>query len=183
VIEVYQKLNEDFPSTIKRIEHLGLPEKKHMEAMEESNIACSMQTIFLDELGKNFIQYLDTDYLKQCYPVQAVLSHNILMALSSDAPVVKNFNPLKGIVAAITRKTSEGETIAPGESISIEAALKAYTLSAAKIGGDKRFGSLQEGMLADFIVLDRNPLVTPVEDITDIKVLATYVDGKKVWGS
>lgn len=182
VIEVYQQLNEDFPSTIKRIEHLGLPEKKHLMAMEESNIACSMQTIFLDELGKNFIQYLDADYLKQCYPVKTVLSRNILMALSSDAPVVKNLNPLKGIAAAITRKTSEGETIASDESISMEAALKAYTLSAAKIGGDKRFGSLQEGMLADFIVLDRNPLVTAVEDITAVKVLTTYVDGKKVWG-
>ena len=103
------------------------------------------------------------------------------MALSSDAPVVKNFNPLKGISAAITRKTNEGKTIAADESISIEAALKAYTLNAAAIGGEERFGSLQKGKLADFIILDKNPMVTPINDITDIKVLATYIDGKKVW--
>lgn len=181
VIDVYRELNNNYPTNIKRIEHLGLPEKKHLELMHANNIACSMQTIFLDELGKNFIQYLDDKYLDQCYPVQSVLKHNILMALSSDAPVVKNFNPLKGISAAITRKTNEGKTIAADESISIEAALKAYTLNAAAIGGEERFGSLQKGKLADFIILDKNPMITPVNDITDIKVLATYIDGKKVW--
>jgi hypothetical protein len=181
VIDVYQQLYKDFPATIKRIEHLGLPEKQHLEAMAASNIACSMQTIFLDELGKNFIQYLDEDYLNQCYPVQSVLQQGILMALSSDAPVVKNFNPFKGIAAAITRSTNEGEVIAPNQSISIEAALKAYTISAAAIGGEQRFGSLQKGQLADFILLDKNPLTTPVHEITQIKVLQTFVDGKEVW--
>jgi predicted amidohydrolase YtcJ len=183
VLDVYRELNSNFPSAIKRIEHLGLPEKKQLELMQENNIACSMQTIFIEELGKNFIQYLDDEYLQQCYPVQSVLNHNILMALSSDAPVVKNFNPFKGISAAVTRKTSEGATIAAGENISIEAALKAYTTSAATIGGEDRFGSLQKGMLADFIMLDKNPLYTPIENIIDIKVLETYIDGKKVWCS
>ncbi len=181
VIDVYQDLCKDFPSVIKRIEHLGLPEKKHLESMAANNIACSMQTIFLSELGKNFIQYLDDDYLNQCYPVQSVLQQDILMALSSDAPVVKNFNPLKGISAAITRSTNEGEVIAPEESISMAAALKAYTISAATIGGETRFGSLQNGQLADFILLDKNPLTTALNEITQIKVLKTFVDGKEVW--
>ena len=181
VIDVYEQLHKDFPLAIKRIEHLGLPEKKHLEAMAASNIACSMQTIFLDELGKNFMEYLDDDYLSQCYPVFSVLQHGILMSLSSDAPVVKNFNPLKGIYAAITRCTNEGAVIAAGESISITQAMKAYTSSAAAIGGENRFGSLQTGKLADFILLDKNPLTTPVNDITQIKVLQTFVDGKEVW--
>ena len=181
VIEVYQLLHKDFPLLIKRIEHLGLPEKKHLQAMAASNIACSMQTIFLDELGKNFIQYLDEDYLNQCYPVQSVLQYGIMMALSSDAPVVKNFNPFKGISAAITRSTNEGAVIAPGESTSIAAALKAYTTSAASIGGESRFGTLQKGKLADFILLDKNPLTIPVNEIIEIKVLKTFVDGKEVW--
>jgi predicted amidohydrolase YtcJ len=181
VIDVYEELHKDFPALIKRIEHLGLPEKKHLEAMAVSNIACSMQTIFLDELGKNFIQYLDEDYLSQCYPVKSVLQQGILMALSSDAPVVKNFNPFKGISAAITRITNEGEVIAPNQSISMAAALKAYTISAATIGGESRFGSLQKGQLADFILLDKNPLTTPINEITQIKVLKTFLDGKEVW--
>lgn len=181
VIDIYSKLHQSFPSLIKRIEHLGLPEEKHLQAMKGNSIACSMQTIFLDELGKNFIKYLDEDYLDHCYPVKSVLKHGILTALSSDAPVVKNFNPFKGAAAAVTRKNSEGELIAQHESISTAEAMKAYTYSAAQISGTPQWGSLQKGKLADFIILDKNPLTTPAGQISDIKVLQTFVDGKKVW--
>ena len=183
VIEVYKKLHQQFPSAIKRIEHLGLPEKQHLVAMKENNIACSMQTIFIDELGKNFIKYLDDNYLNQCYPVKSVLQQGILMALSSDAPVVKNFNPTKGITAAVTRKNNEGQLIAPNESISVAEALKAYTISAAKISGESRYGSLEKGKLADFILLDKNPLHIPVDEINTVKVMKTFVDGKEVWNA
>jgi hypothetical protein len=183
VISVYKKLHQSFPSLIKRIEHLGLPEKQHLVAMQENNIACSMQTIFLDELGKNFIKYLDESYLDHCYPVKSVLEHGILTALSSDAPVVKNFNPFKGTTAAVTRKNNEGALIAAHESISAAQALKAYTQSAAAISGENRYGTLEAGKLADFIIMDKNPLSIPVEEINSIKVLQTFVDGKKVWNA
>ncbi len=181
VIDIYQELNKEYPSLIKRIEHLGLPEKRQLEAMGANNIACNMQTIFIDELGKNFIQYLEDDYLAQCYPVRAVLDHHILMALSSDAPVVKNFNPFKGIVAAVSRKTNEGFSIGAHQNITIEEALKAYTISASKISGEDRYGSLQKGQLADFIILNKNPLFTPLKDFDGISVLSTYINGKEVW--
>jgi len=181
VIEVYKELNKNYATLIKRIEHLGLPQKRHLEDMAANNIACSMQTIFLDELGKNFIQYLDNDYLKQCYPVRSVLDYDILVALSSDAPVVKNFNPFIGIIAAVGRKTNEGITIAPSESISLTEAFRAYTLNGALISNETRFGSLQNGQLADFIILNKNPMNTQLEEFKNIKVLATYVAGKEVW--
>ena len=181
VIDMYKELNKSFPNVIKRIEHLGLPEEKHLRDMAENNIATSMQTIFISELGKNFIKYLDEDYLDRCYPVKSVLQHGILTALSSDAPVVKDFNPLKGTQAAVTRKTNEGEIIAAHESISIEEALKAYTFSASAINNTSQFGSLQKGMLADFILLDKNPLTVSPEELTSIKVKKTFVDGKCIW--
>ena len=181
VIEVYKKLNQIFPNNIKRIEHLGLPEKKHLQDMAANQIAASMQTIFLSELGKNFIKYLDENYLNHCYPVKSVLEHGILTSLSSDAPVVKNFNPFKGAEAAITRKDNEGNTISAMESISIKEALKAYTVNASQLSATPNFGSLQKGMLADFILLDKNPLSTPPEKISSIQVESTFVDGKCVW--
>ncbi len=181
VIGVYQQSRNQYSSLPLRIEHLGLPEKQHLQAMKQSDIACSMQTIFLDELGKNFIKYLDEDYLKQCYPVKSVLQNGILMALSSDAPVVKNFNPFKGLSAGVTRKNNEGQTIAPEEAISVADALKAYTYSAAKISGLQNQGSLQKGNLADMILLDQDPLTTAENDLSKIKVLQTFVDGKEVW--
>lgn len=181
VIDVYKELNEINSSLIKRIEHLGLPSQKNLEDMCLNNIATSMQTIFIDELGKNFSAYLDDEYLSHCYPVRSVLKNNILTALSSDAPVVKNFNPLKGAAAAILRKTSEDVFIAPSESISIGEALKAYTIDAARISNLSNYGALKEGMIADFILLDKNPLQTNTEELASINVKKTFVDGECVW--
>ena len=181
VIEIYKELNIHFPSLIKRIEHLGLPEEKNLIDMAANNIAASMQTIFIRELGKNFIKYLTADYLQHCYPVKSVLKHGILTALSSDAPVVKDFNPLKGIEAAVTRKTNEGAVIAAQESISIEEAMKAYTVNASLIGNIPQSGSLQKGAFADFILLNKDPLKTSPEELSSIKVEKTFVDGKCVW--
>jgi predicted amidohydrolase YtcJ len=183
VIDIYKELNKSFPSLVKRIEHLGLPEEKNLSDMAAYNIATSMQTIFISELGKNFIKYLDEDYLNRCYPVRSVLKHGILTALSSDAPVVKNFNPLKGVEAAVTRKTIEGNVITASESITIGEALKGYTANAAVINNTPQIGSLQKGMLADFIFLDKNPLTTSPEELTSIKVEKTFVDGKCVWSN
>jgi predicted amidohydrolase YtcJ len=181
VIDIYKELNKNFPLLIKRIEHLGLPEENNLADMAAHNIATSMQTIFISELGKNFIKYLDKDYLDHCYPVKSVLKHGILTALSSDAPVVKNFNPLKGVEAAVTRKTNEGEIIAAQEGIRIEEALKAYTVNASAISNIPQFGSLKKEMLADFIFLNKDPLITSPEELTSVKVEKTFVDGKCVW--
>ncbi|MGZ3811874.1 MAG: amidohydrolase family protein, partial [Mucilaginibacter sp.] len=133
------------------------------------------------ELGKNFRQYLDQGYLDQCYPVKSVLKHGILTALSSDAPVVSNLNPIKGVEAAVTRKDNEGYAIAPHESISVAEALKAFTISAATIGGSIQFGSLQTGQLADLILLNQDPLTTDPKHISSIKVEKTFIDGKCVF--
>jgi predicted amidohydrolase YtcJ len=181
VIDIYKELNKSFPNNIKRIEHLGLPEEKDLINMAANNIAASMQTIFINELGKNFIKYLNEDYLDRCYPVKSVLQHGILTALSSDAPVVKNFNPFKGAEAAVTRKDNEGNIIAANEGITIAEALKACTVNASAISGTPQVGSLQKGMFADFILLDKNPLTTSPEKFTSIKVEKTFVDGKCVW--
>ncbi len=183
VIDVYKELHKDYPSLIKRIEHLGLPEKKHLVDMAAHGIAASMQTIFISELGRNFIRYLDDQYLAGCYPVRSVMDHGILTALSSDAPVVRDINPLKGIKAAVTRRTNEGDVIAPAEGISIAQALKAYTQDAASISGSMDTGRLEVGRYADLVLLDRDPTTTDPNELTDIHVKKTIVNGKVVWES
>lgn len=181
IVDVYSSLNKDYPGIIKRIEHLGLPSVSDMEQMAKQDIAASMQTIFLDELGKNFIQYLEDDYLLRCYPVKTALDYDIQVALSSDAPVVKNFNPLKGAAAAITRRTQQGDLIAPQEAITIHQALTAYTHTAAQISKLHNYGYIGEGAVADFILLNQNPLLAKPEALEKIDVVSTYVDGEMVW--
>lgn len=183
VIDTYTLLQKQYPGIVNRIEHLGLPHQKDMEQMARHQIAASMQTIFIRELGRNFIEYLDDTYLKHCYPVKSAMQYGINVALSSDAPVVKDFNPISGICAAITRQADNGICIAPDESITTEQALTAYTQNAANISGLTNYGYIDEGAKADFILLNQNPLTTPNENISSIQVCATFIDGKQVFGS
>jgi predicted amidohydrolase YtcJ len=181
VIDVYKDLHRSFPGAMKRIEHLGLPVAGNLEDMGKYQVAASMQTIFIHELGRNFIKYLDDEYLNHCYPVKSVLKHGILTALSSDAPVVQNFNPLKGAETAVTRRDRDGNLIAAQEAITVSEALKAYTADAARISSAVDFGILEEGKLADIILLERNPLSTPADQLGKIRVEKTFVGGELVW--
>lgn len=181
VLDVYKELYRDFPVTTNRIEHLGLPSIKNLEDMATYQIAASMQSIFIYELGRNFINWLDEEYLSHCYPVKSVLQQGILLALSSDAPVVQDFNPLKGVEAAITRRNRDGHLIAEQESISAWQALKAYTADAARLSKEPGIGVLKAGNLADFIVLNQNPLNVSANHLATVKVDKTFVGGKLVW--
>lgn len=181
VIDSYRQLHQAFPSGRRRIEHLGLPDTYHLQEMARLHITASMQTIFLKELGKNFISYLDDEYLLHCYPVRSALQQGIRLALSSDAPVVKDLNPFSGMKAAITRKDEQGHSIAPDEAIGIHEALQAYTGSAASISATPQLGSLQPGRPADFILLDKDPLDCPPASLDTIRVIATFIAGQSVW--
>jgi predicted amidohydrolase YtcJ len=146
--------------------------------MAAFNIAVSLQTIFIYELGKNFRKYLTDEDLARCYPARSIIDNGILLALSSDAPVVKNFNPWQGIATAIDREDEEGNTIARNEGISMQQALTAYTSTAASLCKTGSYGSMQNESFADFIILSKNPFsANPL----DIKVEKTFVDGKMVF--
>lgn len=181
VVNIYKELSIDFPGRMKRIEHLGLPSPRNLEDMAEYGIAASMQSIFIYELGRNFIKSLDEEYLNRCYPVKSVLEHGILTALSSDAPVVQDFNPLKGVEAAVIRKNRDGDYIAREQGISVSQALKAYTADASAISEETQYGILKEGKLADFILMNENPLEVKTEHLTQIKIDKTFIGGKLVW--
>ena len=183
VIDAYKEFSRSFPGQRNRIEHLGLPEEAHLEAMAAHDIATSMQAIFIKELGRNFRNYLDEDYLNACYPIRTVLEAGILTALSSDAPVVKDLNPLAGVQAAVLREDADGRPIAAHEAISVPQALRAYTVGAAAIGHMEDYGSLEAGKLADLVLLDADPLTAPKRGLSSIKVWKTFVGGAEGYDS
>jgi predicted amidohydrolase YtcJ len=111
-----------------------------------------------------------------------MLAAGLTVALSSDAPVVENDSPLAGMQAAILRRDTDGERIAPDEAISIDDALDAYTRGGAiACGAEQERGTLCEGMQADMTVLSGNPLQTPPAALTALRVTQTWVGGRLVY--
>jgi len=145
-------------------------------------VLVASQPGFLSALGDGFAAAFPGQR-DQLYSFASWQRAGITVAGSSDAPVITP-DPLVGIRDAMLRRTGEGHVLGPGERLSARAALALYTRHAAfAMHRETEIGSLEPGKLADFAVLDRNPLDVDPERITDIRVLATAVDGKPVYQS
>jgi predicted amidohydrolase YtcJ len=105
----------------------------------------------------------------------------ITVAGSSDAPVI-TADPLVGIRDATLRRTGDGRVLGAAERLPARDALALYTTRAAfAMHREDEIGSLEPGKLADFVVLDGNPLKTDSEQVTGIGVLATVLGGTPVY--
>lgn len=115
-------------------------------------------------------------------PFATARAAGLPQAFSSDYPCGENA-PLVGIQAAVTRRTRLGEPAGLEEALPVEAALRAYTLDAARAAGlDGDRGSLVSGKRGDLVVLSQNPLECRPEAIKDLQVLQTWVQGIRLTG-
>jgi len=104
-------------------------------------------------------------------PLKSMLDHGLTIAGGSDAPCSIP-DAIGGIHAACNHPN-------PEQRISILDAVQMYTRSAARLSFDEEErGTLTDGKVADFVVLDRNPLTQKPEDLKDIKVLQLYLKGQ-----
>ncbi|MBZ0284667.1 MAG: amidohydrolase [Anaerolineae bacterium] len=183
VIGVYEELHRRLPNGLRhRIEHLGLPNAEHLKRCKAMDVIAVPQTVFLPALGASFRRYLPDVYVPRCYPVRAMLDAGLTVALSSDAPVVPDDNPILGIKAAVDRLDPNGEPIAAEQFITASEALFAYTMGGAIASGDaNNRGSLTPGKWADFAVLSGDPLAVSTAELLTITVEQTYLGGNLVY--
>jgi hypothetical protein len=103
-------------------------------------------------------------------------THGIFTAFSAD---VLPIGPLVGLYAAVTRKGVSGKVWGADERVTIQDAIRAYTVNSAYINFDENIkGSLQPGMLADMVVMGDDLLTMPPDRIKDARVDMTIVGGK-----
>jgi predicted amidohydrolase YtcJ len=165
-----------------RIEHLGLPSAEHLRRCKAIGVIAVPQTVFIAALGTSFKRYLPDEFIPRCYPVRAMLDAGLMVALSSDAPVVPDDNPILGIKAAVDRLDPNGEPLAAEQAISAFEALYAYTMGGAIASSDDtNRGSLTAGKWADITILSGDPLTTAPENLLTIKAEQTYVGGQLVY--
>ena len=115
-------------------------------------------------------------------PSASLKKEGVRFAYHSDSPV-SPYGPLKYITQGVTRvwqSPLQRKVLGPNERISVDDAIRAVTIDAAyQMMSDDKIGSLEVGKLADFVVLEKNPRTTLAEQIGDIKVLQTWVGGKR----
>ena len=165
-----------------RIEHGGAMYRPLADRAAALGIVVASQPGFMSTLGDGFAAAFG-DRCDDLYAFRSWRAAGITVAGSSDAPVI-TADPLLGIRDAILRRTGDGLVLGPAERLSALDALDLYTTRAAfAMHREDEIGSLEPGKLADFVVLDRNPLRADPERIADIRVLATVLDGTPVYQS
>ena len=179
MLDIYESLGPHPRGLAHRIEHFGLPDATQLARAATLRVIAAPQAIFIKTLGRNFRSYLPDAFLPRTYPIRAMLDAGIRVALSSDAPVVIDDNPLVGMMAAITRLDEDGELIAPRQAITANEALYGYTMGGAIASGDEaNRGSIEAGKWADLTVLSGNPLTESPEALPRLKVDMTFVAGR-----
>ena len=159
-----------------RIEHAGAMYPALSARAAELGIVIVSQPGFLSALGDGFAAAFPGQ-ADQLYAFGSWRRAGLTVAGSSDAPVI-SAAPLLGIRDAVTRRTDGGQVLGPDERLTAGEALALYTTeAAAAMHREDEIGSLQPGKLADFVVLDANPLQADPAQLAGIQVLATAVDG------
>jgi predicted amidohydrolase YtcJ len=114
------------------------------------------------------------------YAYRSLLDTGALLANGSDAPI-EELDPLLGIRAGVLRTLDERPGWHPEQALPVQRTLEATTVNAAWLAGDElRRGKLVPGYLADLVVLDRDPIACDVEELADVRVVATMLGGRWV---
>lgn len=167
-----------------RIEHAQIVSLEDIPRFLELNIIASMQPTHATS-DKNMAEdRVGPQRIKGGYAWQTFLNQGTIVAAGSDFPV-EHSNPFFGLYSAVTRMDHDGnpeEGWYSNEALTREQALKAFTLDAAYAGHqEKVLGSLEPGKWADFIIIDQDFFEAPASELWKIKVLETWVAGKKVF--
>ncbi len=164
-----------------RIEHGGECPPPLLERIKKLGAVIVTQPSFIYYSGERYLATVSESQLPWLYRIKSPLVKGVIVAGSSDAPVVPA-NPLEGIYAAVTRRAESGQVLLPEECITAEQALALYTVNAAYASfEEKTKGSITPGKLADIIILSDDPTRVPPEKIKDIKVEMTMIGGEVVW--
>ena len=168
---------------VNTIEHIETIHPDDIPRFKELGVVASMQGEHLPlEMNEKIIR-LGEERCRYEWAFRSFLDSGAVLALGTDFPVV-HYNPFPGIYATVARKNHDGSMagVDNGEYLTVAEALKANTMGSAFVyGRDHELGSLEEGKLADVVVMDRNLFEIPADDIKDTKILLTVMDGNVVY--
>jgi predicted amidohydrolase YtcJ len=163
-----------------RIEHAQLLAEEDIPRFGRLGIAASVQFSHAPS-DRDLAERFWAGMTHRAYAFRSLLDTGSLVVNGSDAPI-EELDPLMGICAGVLRTLDGREAWHPDQALTVEQALHASTVAPAWLTGDeRRRGKLLPGFLADLVVLDRDPVTCPPEDLPDVKVVATMLEGRWVY--
>ncbi len=178
VVNLYKKLLKEFPreNHRHRIEHASVLTRDIIKDMRDYGIIASCQPAFIHSDSNWLEKRLGKERCNNTYPFKSIVDAGVVLAAGSDCPV-ENPDPILGLHCMVTRNG-----FIPEECLTIEAALKAYTINGAYTSFEEDIkGSIEIGKFADFVILDKNPLNVPKDRIREIQVIETIIRGRTVY--
>jgi predicted amidohydrolase YtcJ len=192
LLEVYEEISKTTPLRKMRpcITHSNFMSPEAVEKVVGLGVIPLIQPAWLYLDTRTLVNHFGYDRLRYFQPLRSIFESGGIVAGGSDhmqkigsLRSINPYNPFLGMWTAITRRAKwyDGQ-FHPEESLSREQAIRFYTTNCAfALFQEKDVGSLEEGKLADFIVVDINLLTCPVDAIKDAHVLRTYFDGRLVF--
>ena len=165
-----------------RIEHAQVTSLAQIARFKELKVIASMQPCHL-LTDMNWAEArIGPKRAEHSYAWAELLNKGVILAFGTDFPV-EPVSPFRGLYAATTRKSEDGKReYYPAQKLAIEQAIAAYTKGSAFAEfAEKEKGTLARGMLADFVVLDRDITGVPPERVLSTQVLRTVVGGKTTY--
>jgi predicted amidohydrolase YtcJ len=152
-----------------------------LDAYKELDVITSLFPLHTFYWGDWHSEIIGSELGQRISPIRTALNKGLKVTIHSDAPVALP-NLMRVVWTAVSRTSRSGKVIGEGERLTPFEALQAITIwSAYQHFEEDTKGTIEVGKLADFVVLDKNPIDIPVSDIKDVQVMQTYKAGKMVY--
>ncbi|WP_439533592.1 amidohydrolase [Polymorphobacter sp.] len=165
------------------IDHAFLLQPDHYPRVKALGMIINSQYMHNAQLGKLILEAWERPLADRSEAYRDWVENDILFANGSDGPVSYHSEPILMIWGSVTRETLWGGSLGPDQGLSREAAIRSVTINSAHTTFEEQVkGSIEPGKYADMVVLSDDILAVPASRIKDIKVKATLLGGKPVWG-
>ena len=164
-----------------RVEHLGnwLVNPERLDIITRCGILPVPNIPFMHFIWELLLACIGDTRLEDSFNIRTMLDAGLQITSGSDGPAYWPLDSLRDLGTCVSRRTWTGKTIGPDQAVSVDEAIRMFTINAAYNAFEERIkGSIETGKLADFAVLAENPYDVEPETIKDIPVDMTVVDGK-----
>jgi predicted amidohydrolase YtcJ len=162
--------------------HAYQPSGENIEDCRRLGVIVASQPSFLYYLGDSYHENVGPRRASELLPHRSWIDGGVLVASGTDSPVTP-YHPFVSLWASIARRTEVRKLeLGRGEGVTREEGIRMYTWNGAYAAFmEELTGSIEPGKLADLVIIDRDILTCPEDEIKDVKVLRTILGGKTVY--